>query len=258
MRHFSEVDSTNGQLKVEAKAGNVPEGTVFTTDFQTNGRGRLDRRWESPPGQGLLFSLLLFPELPPDQLPLISLMGSMAVLDGILKFMEEYPIRCDALQAIELKWPNDLIVDGRKICGILSETGLDNQRRRFFILGIGLNVNQTSDDFPEPLQDTAVSLRMIVGFDLLRDHLLRYILKELEECYNRLKVEGSDWIAPLWLERSRYEERSVTVMNHKRKITGIVVGLESNGALKLRISGDPAKVETIYSGDVTSRCSQDQ
>ena len=251
IRHFSEIDSTNRRLKAEAQTGNVVEGTVFTADHQTSGRGRFDRRWESSSGQGLLFSVLLFPELDPDRLPLISFMGSMAVLDGILKFMEKvHQVKQDVHQRFSLKWPNDLVVDGRKICGILSETGMDDQGRRFFILGIGLNVNQTRDDFPQSLHDKAVSLQMIIGSDLMRDHLLRYILKELGDWYHRLKEEGADWIVPLWLERSEYTGRSITIIDHNRKITGVVVGLDSNGALRLRIAGDPAKIETIYSGDV--------
>ncbi len=234
------IDSTNSLLKAEAQTGKAAEGAVIMAEHQTDGHGRLNRSWESPPGKGLLFSTLLYPKISEKMLTLIGLMASMAVLDGIREV-----IGSDT--AISLKWPNDLLVHGKKICGILSEGGYVD-KRGFVVVGIGLNVNQDRSDFPAELRDSAGSLYLMTGQKHSRIELLRQILISLEKYYLKLQNQGSGWIASTWIKRAGIIGESVTVSQHDEKISGTAVGIAPDGALQIEDnSGD---VKTIYSGDV--------
>lgn len=237
---FPVIDSTNSLLKAEAQAGKAAEGAVIMAEHQTDGHGRLNRSWESPPGKGLLFSTLLFPKIADKKLTLIGLMASMAVLDSVQEVVgSDIPI--------SLKWPNDLMIDGKKICGILSEGGSVGDKC-FVVVGVGLNVNQKSEDFPVEIRDSAVSLYMLTGEPHAKNEILRHILISLERYYLRLQDQGSGWIAKTWIERAGTVGKQVTVSHNGNKIAGVAVGIAPDGALQIK--DEHGEVMTIYSGDV--------
>ena len=271
LRRLEVVESTNSLLKAEAEAGLVEEGAVVVAEHQTAGRGRLDRRWEAPPGKALLFSALLYPELPPDKLPLAGLMVGLAVSESVSRFVgesvsENYELRITNYELKEsdksplqskiqnpkskiiLKWPNDILAGGRKLGGILCESGFGPNGRRFVVAGVGLNVNQTAEDFPPGLRNAAASLYLVTGQIKEREAVLGMLLTALERSLLRLRDEGCGWIVPEWLAQAPIVNQRVTVTEGKTKITGLGLGLEPNGALKLRL--DDGSVRLIHTGDL--------
>ena len=255
VRHLEITTSTNALLKAEAEAGVAQEGAVVVAEHQTTGRGRFDRRWEAPPGKALLFSVLLKPIIESGQVQLIGLMVSMAVLDGLIE-LSGSETRDGSLLSLtnrdsffQLKWPNDILADGRKLCGILCETGANKKNERFVVAGIGLNINQETGDFPPELRKTATSLYIITGKTQSREKLLGLILKRLERYYHKLNREGTDWIAATWMMRACLEGSEVTVTERNRKLTGICSGLKQDGALMLQMPDGSVRV--IYSGDIS-------
>lgn len=230
----------------------MEEGAIIIADHQTTGRGRLGRVWESSPGKSLLFSVLLFPELPKERIQLIGLMVSLGVLDGIREFVKQRgnveTVELKSLQNFRLKWPNDILWNGRKLCGILSEAGSTPSGRNFVVVGIGLNVNQSETDFSKEIYGIATSCSIIFRCRISRDGILNAILENIEKYYLRIKKDGSDWIPALWLSRSGALGQTVQVQQHEEIITGSVLGLEPDGALRLRLANSMEKV--IYSGDV--------
>ncbi len=234
------IDSTNDLLKAEAEDSISDEGDIIIAEHQTAGRGRIDRQWESPPGKSLLLSILLKPEIPSEKLQLAGLMISLGVLDGLNDYLE--------CESIRLKWPNDLIAGGRKLCGILSDAGVDKTGRNFVVAGIGINVNQTPTDFTEPLQDTATSLYIMTGNQHSRSAVLKLVIARIDEYYRRLKAEGSNWIASAWLEQAGISGREIEIKENNGNIRGVCKGLNEDGALLLELPD--GVVRMIYSGDV--------
>ncbi len=244
------VASTNDLLKAEAEQGKVEEGAVVLAEYQSSGRGRLDRQWEAPPGKSLLFSTLLFPETSQGNLQLTGLLTSLAMLDGLTSYFKndtEEPYNSDV--KIRLKWPNDLVVEKRKLCGILSDAGVDVLGRNFVVVGVGLNVNQSLNDFPEPLRRTATSLYLMTGHFQSRERILKAVIASLENYYLRLKTDGYAWIPATWLERAGIMGKRVEVSDNGGKLTGACAGLADDGALMLNLPDGKQKM--IYSGDIS-------
>lgn len=248
VRNFPVVESTNSLLKAEAESGIAGEGSVICTDYQTIGRGRLDRKWESPPGKSLLFSVLLYPGISPQIITLIGLAVSLAVYKALREYISNLNLeKPDHTNSIFLKWPNDILFSRKKICGILCETGLDNNERRFVVTGIGLNVNQAETDFSLKLNKPATSLLIETGMSHNRDSLLSCIILELNNFYGRIKESGTRWIADEWLSASGLLNTHIKVVQDKT-IYGTCLGILENGALQLKT--ESGKVVDIYSGDV--------
>jgi BirA family biotin operon repressor/biotin-[acetyl-CoA-carboxylase] ligase len=245
------IDSTNNLLKAEALEVIAAEGSIIVTDYQTAGRGRLDRQWESPPGKSLLFSVLLFPgDSTGGKLQLMGLMCSLGVLDGLIEYSKVTNEKSEIpIDRISLKWPNDLLVEQRKLCGILSDAGIDKNGRHFVVVGIGVNINQTFADFHGNIKNIATSLQLVSGKVQYRGLILKSILKHLEKYYQRLKQEGFEWIAAEWLHRSGLLGKKLEISDNNGKIQGVCTGLQKDGAMKLKLSDD--SIKTIYSGDVT-------
>lgn len=238
--YFDETDSTNSQAKLLLKAVPPPEGAAVVAEQQTAGRGRLGREWFSPKGTGLWSSLILHPALPVSDLAKLTIMAAVAVRRAV---QEETGAQ------LAIKWPNDLLWDGRKVCGILAELGGEADRLAFLVVGIGLNVNQAAEDFPESLRETAGSLRLATGRLVDRVTLLQEILRQLEVGYREVLRLG---FAGALEECRRYSAtlgRRVTVREGAKTLTGIAVGIADDGGLELRLeSGESIKV---YSGDTT-------
>lgn len=170
---YRSVKSTNDIALGLAEDGQT-EGTLITAEQQTAGRGRFGRDWKSPPQTGIYMSLILRPNFPPDQAPALSLVAALAVAESI----EQH---CPGQVAV--KWPNDVLIDRKKVAGILTELATDNSKIKHVVVGIGINVNQTNEDFPSDLRHKATSIRIALKEKIDRVALIQSILERFEPAY---------------------------------------------------------------------------
>ena len=252
---FAATDSTNLRAKELAHA-DAPDGTLVIADCQTSGRGRLSRQWLAPPGTSLLLSLILRPTLAPTQAARITMVCALAMADAI-EAVAALPVR--------LKWPNDLLINGHKVGGILTELGLDDDQVGFAVVGIGLNVNvdfgaETTTYAPDEAPDTsqasvssltatATSLSRELGRDVSRLKLLQQFLINVEARYEALQ-RGHTPVQE-WSRRLETLGRAVTVTDAGEAITGCAEGVDADGALLLR--RPDGQLVVIRAGDVTLR-----
>ena len=253
--YFETIDSTNRVAKELAHDG-VPEGALVIANAQTGGRGRLNRQWLSPPGDSLLMSLIFRPELTPLQAARITMICSLSIADAIERVT---PLN------VRIKWPNDILVQGRKTGGILTELGLQKDRLDFIVVGIGLNVNvifrDESPAFPldaapdtsqaslAVLADRSTSLLVETGHRIPRIPLLRQFLAQVEKRYLSLK---KGWIPNKeWGQRLATLNCEVTVTTPDKIITGWAEEVDADGALLVRLAD--RTVVRIIAGDVTLR-----
>lgn len=222
-----EVDSTNTRLKALAERG-APEGTLFVAESQTRGRGRRGRSWFSLPGKSLTFSLLLRPRLSPEVCPSLALLAGVALAKALedLGFLPE------------LKWPNDLLLAGKKAAGILLETATDLDEVPWVVLGVGVNVNLREEEMLS-LPFSATSLQVERGEPVLRVLVLRRFLVHFFEDYRKWKQSGdfSPWVAE-YNRRFAFMGKSVTVLGGREPVSGVVRGVDARGALRLKKHGE--------------------
>ena len=228
-----EVDSTQNVARALADAG-APEGTVVWADHQTRGRGRLGRPWTDEPGAALLISIILRPAAAFARLPQISLLAGAAVAEAV---------REESGLPVALDWPNDLLLHGRKVAGILAESFTSRDGSAVVILGIGFNVNQTR--FPDDLQSRATSLALETGRQFDRETLLKALLLRLEGWYHRWGAEGFAPVREAWRQGSRTLGRRVTA---DEGIGGIAVDLAEDGALIVQT--DSGVTVRVLAGDL--------
>lgn len=230
------VDSTNSWTRDLGLQG-APDGTVVTAEEQTGGRGRLGRSWVSPRGRNLYVSVLLRADLPPESLSQLSLVAGLAACETV-----------DEWCAATLKWPNDVLVGGRKVVGILSE--LESRgAARFVVLGVGININMRVTDFPADLRDKAGSIAAAVGAEVDRARVAGRLLSHLERRYDELRTRGFAAIAGEWTRRSGFTGRRIRVEEPGGVIEGEVVGLAPDGALCLK--REDGSEHRVIAGDVT-------
>jgi len=236
---FDSIDSTNLEAMRQAKLG-APEGLCIVAREQTLGRGRLDRSWHSPKDAGLYLSIVLRPQFELARWPLINLAAALAVHDAIFR-------TCDL--KVDIKWPNDIHMNDRKLCGILAET-VETNIGIAAIVGIGINLN--NEDFPAELKPHATSLRSATGIDVDRDLLANNLLKAFAERYDFLTTAaGGEHIIREWCANSSYASgRQVRVTLGDERVAGVTRGLESDGAL--RIETADGKIKIVRAGDVTA------
>ncbi|MGO4731584.1 biotin--[acetyl-CoA-carboxylase] ligase [Paenibacillus sp. 2KB_22] len=213
--------STQGDVLKLAEQGQA-EGAVVIAEEQTGGRGRFGRQWFSPPGKGIWMSVLLRPDLPLQHTPQLTLLTGVAVCRAVRT--------CTGADA-GIKWPNDLLIDGRKVCGILLESTVEDHEVRYCIAGIGVDVNFDPEDYPEDLTTIATSLKMETGQPVDRTKLTAAILTELEQLYFLYQKEGFGVISALWEALSVSLNREITVTNPQGVIEGKAIGLDPSGAL---------------------------
>ncbi|NLW56126.1 MAG: biotin--[acetyl-CoA-carboxylase] ligase [Firmicutes bacterium] len=236
IEYYDELSSTNQRAKELLVS--CPEGTVVLAESQTAGRGRLGRRWFSPPGTGIWMSLILRPQLPPAQLSKLTLVAAVALSQAIFAELEVRPL---------VKWPNDLYWNGRKLSGILTELTGEMGRLESVVLGVGLNVNQKPEDFPEEIREQAGSLWMIKKSPVDRKALLRRYLEVLEVEYFRALTDGFDRILEYCRQYTYTLGRHVTVTNGAQTFSGIAVAIDEDGGLIIDQDGQSRKV---IAGDV--------
>jgi BirA family biotin operon repressor/biotin-[acetyl-CoA-carboxylase] ligase len=241
---IEEIDSTNLYLMEQGKK-DAPEWTVAISEEQTRGRGRLDRRWQSPAGVGLWFSILLRPAISPDDCHLVNLLSAVSLADYL-----EQQIRGKMAGDfnIGLKWPNDLFIRGKKLSGILLQSNISAGRIHFLVLGIGLNVNQTVMDFPDKIREKAVSLRMATGHKWSREKLLAGFLEIFYEKYYRFLPLKKKDIIESYLKKVLYMDEEISININGKTIGGVFKGLTPQGYLVLQ-SGNEEKI--ITTGEVS-------
>lgn len=237
--YWPQLASTNDEARRLARAG-APEGTLVLTDYQTAGRGRLDRRWEAPPGTSLLLSLVFRPLLTPVQVQQLTMVCGLAVAEAIELVT--------GLQ-VGLKWPNDIMVGGAKVGGVLTEIELIANRLDFVVVGLGLNVNLDPAQLPADLLVSATSLAHELGRDVARLPLLWVLLRSVEKRYVALSAGHSP--QGEWVERLVTLGQPVAVTASGSTLEGVAEGVDANGALLLRL--DDGRLQTIMAGDVTLR-----
>lgn len=235
--YFPELDSTNNYARALAESS-APEGTVVIAEQQSRGRGRLGRRWVSPPYVNLYCSILLRPTLPPARAPQITLMAAVALSEAITEF--------SPVPAL-IKWPNDILVGGKKLAGVLTEAISDARRIEFVILGIGVNVNYAPEAMPREIRESATSLAALAGRRINREDFLRRLIQDLDRCYAILQEDGFAALAPQWDARFGLKGRAVRIDMTDRSITGRVLGIDADGLLIVESGGGR---ERIVAGDV--------
>lgn len=239
-RFLPEVESTNAELSRLADEG-IAEGTVLVADHQRAGRGRLGRRWESPAGANLMFSLLLRPELAPAELPPLSLAAAVGVAAGLAPFLEEAP---------QVKWPNDLLsAGGKKICGILTELAAEIDRVRHVVIGVGINVNQTR--FASALAD-ATSLKREARTTFSRAEVLVSVLESVESWIDRVLEEGQggrEAMLAEWMAWAPWLGGQVEIRSGAERYRAKAIGIDQSGALLLQLRGGAKR--RLIAGDVS-------
>ena len=239
IRVFKETTSTNDVVEKMALDG-VAEGVVVIAESQTKGRGRLSRRWESSAGKGLWLSVLLRPSIAPQAATQITIGAAVSVVRAIRQVT--------GVEA-DIKWPNDVQVQGRKLCGILTELTAEVDRVRFLILGLGLNINQTPQDFPSEVRKIATSLAIESGEPVDRPNLAARLLEDLEHDYSRIRRGDFEKVATEWERCCSTLGKSVRIQMGDRVIQGRAESLDAEGALILRTTH--GNLERILGGDVT-------
>ncbi len=235
---FNETDSTNNVAFKLAEAG-ACEGTVVIADAQTRGKGRLGREWASPDGVNLYCSIILRPSITPVAASQLTFLSVVAVARSIERSTSLKPM---------IKWPNDILINGKKIAGLLNEMSAETEKVNFVVLGIGVNVNMRADQFPSDLRHPASSLFIEGGVPVNRTAFARILFHELDALYDTYLEEGYWAIREEWVARSQMYGRQVKVSCQERVMTGVVKGIDDIGALLLDLDG---REERVLSGDVT-------
>jgi BirA family biotin operon repressor/biotin-[acetyl-CoA-carboxylase] ligase len=235
---FDSLPSTNLEAARRAVEG-APEGLSVIADEQTAGRGRLGRHWVSPKGAGLYFSIILRPRFDLGAWPLITFVAALAVHDALLQ-------SCGL--ETDIKWPNDVMANNKKLCGVLAET-VETRAGGSVVLGIGVNLTSTS--FPTELRESATSLESLTGEMPDREAVLQAILEAFQRRYAMLQQpNGSGQVLSEWSQRSSFAAgKRIRVGNEYETLEGISRGLESDGALRLET--DSGEIRIVRAGDVT-------
>jgi len=238
IHHYFRTDSTN-RVALELGYTNEPEGSVVLAEEQTAGRGRAGRSWHSERANGIYVTLLLRPRISPVQAPLLTMMAGLSARAAIQAQTGLLP---------DVKWPNDLMLDGKKLGGILTEMHAETTLVRFVIVGIGINVNQ--EKFPSELSGIATSLRVETGKSQSRLELLARLLREFETDYNRFLRDGAASIVERFTQVSSYAcGKRVRVSNGNESYVGVTAGLRPEGLLQ--VQQDDGTLATVFAGDVT-------
>lgn len=243
IHHFTQVDSTNNCLKLLAEEG-APEGTVVVAEEQTAGKGRLGRSWSSPRSKGIIFSVLLRPPKPLEEISVFTLLTAVAVTRAVRKKFPEI----DA----GIKWPNDILVKGRKICGILTELKAEADRLHYLVVGIGLNVHHTLDDFPLEIKESATSIFLENDGQLPdRKETAREILREMDSVYREYLTMGAEGILEQWKALNITLGRKITIKSLRESFAGRALDVDKYGALT--VAGPGGERKRFVTGEITTQ-----
>ena len=234
-----EQESTNQTAKMLAEQG-ASHGTMVVAERQVSGRGRRGRPWHSPKGSGIWMSILLRPQIHPMSASMLTLVAAMAVYDAISSRVE----------GCAIKWPNDIVINGRKVCGILTEMSSELDNIHYVVIGIGINVN--TDDFPEDIAAVAASMHVITGEYYKRAEIIADVWKSFEKYYDQfLQTENLSLMVESYNQRLVNMRRKVYIEERGSQYEGTACGIDSEGALLVEKT-DGTRTAVI-SGEVSVR-----
>ncbi len=237
--HYDTIDSTNVQCKKQCGI-NLVEGMVVVSEEQTSGKGRLGRTWISPKSTGIWISVALTPNISPMLASRTTLIGAAAVYSALK----------DSHVKAQIKWPNDIVINGKKVCGILTEMSARIEKVNYIIMGIGINVNM--EEFPEELSEKATSLRNELGTFTDRKVLLARVLNRLEEFYEDFKTNGHiSRVINICREGSVLINKEVKIINGAVETLCTVVDIDEDG--ELIVKKEDGSIEKVISGEVSVR-----
>ncbi len=237
--YLKETDSTNTRAK-ELAAEGAPEGTLVIAEKQTKGRGRRGRNWFSPPGDGIYISLILRPAISPGETPRITLMTAVVLAEALISLMK---------LKLSIKWPNDILVNGKKLAGILTEISTEMDAVNYIVVGLGLNVNTRFENFPQEIKKSATSILIETGNRAPRIKLIQKCLKLYEQYYDMFKKNNFEPIMNRWRELADIIGKQIKVDVIGKTHIGEVVDVDNDGVLILK--DDQGMLQRIFSGDVT-------
>jgi BirA family transcriptional regulator, biotin operon repressor / biotin---[acetyl-CoA-carboxylase] ligase len=238
LHYFQELSSTNTHARALAESG-AREGEIVIAETQTHGRGRLGRRWESPPGRNLYLSIVLRPRLAPRHASQITLAAAVALVETVGWF---------SLRPPTIKWPNDILFNGKKLAGILTEAACDTERVWYVILGIGLNVNYGVDAMPEELRRRATSMADLTGKTVSRETILARLIQDMDRCYSELEESGFESLKPRWELHFALRGRRIRADLDGQTVIGRAHGIDREGALI--VEDERGQRRRIVAGDV--------
>lgn len=243
LHYLDETDSTNIDAKQYAHKG-APHGTVIVADMQTAGRGRKGKTWQSPAGKAIYMTILLRPDFSPDKVSMLTLVMGLSVAQAVAEIPGLNP---------GIKWPNDIVIDQKKICGILTEMEVQAEDASYVVVGVGINVNNSSpDEFPEEIRQTATSLKIASGASYSRAALIGRVLYYFEKNYDTF-VSSLD-LSGLMEDYHKYllnKDAEVKVLDPKGPYIGIARGINEAG--ELLVEKENGEVISVYAGEVSVR-----
>jgi BirA family biotin operon repressor/biotin-[acetyl-CoA-carboxylase] ligase len=237
--HYEESVESTQKIAHYLASENALEGTVVIAEQQLSGRGRMDRKWHSPKYAGIWMSLILRPNIPLPKSPQLTLLAAVAIVHAIEEMTELTP---------EIKWPNDILINGKKVTGILTELQAEADRIHSIIIGIGINVNQQKEDFPLELQEIASSLNIEKGEPIRRADLIRSIFKHFEKLYLLYLEQGFFPIKLLWEGYASSIGKDIRARTVTNTIEGKALGITDDGVLKLE--DKTGVIHYVYSADI--------
>lgn len=233
---FDEIDSTNREAMRQAESG-AEEGLVIIADHQTGGRGRLGRSWFTAGEDALAISILLRPDMAPEHVPQLSLLTAVALHRALVKYVPD----------IRIKWPNDLLVDGAKLAGILTEMRAEPGSVHAVVLGIGLNIRKPQEGWPKEITQRITDLTSASGEPISRLRIVADIIEALDACYDEYLNHGFARIREGWWKAHTASGRMVRAHGHSGYVEGIAEALDEDGALLMRVEGE---LQRFVAGDI--------
>ncbi len=224
--YYREVTSTNSIAKFMAQFG-AAESTIVMSSFQKTGKGRMKRQWSCPAGQGILMSMVLRPNISMQFVPQLTLLSAVAVAETIRKVTG-----CEA----RIKWPNDIVINGKKVCGILAESSFYGSNPEYVIIGIGINANLEADQLPPDCQKTSTSLKLELGHRVSRLSLIKEFISIWEEHYQGFLQVGHPYLRTKWIENNVTLGRNVTLNRENGPLNGLAVDISTRGGLIVKMS----------------------
>jgi BirA family biotin operon repressor/biotin-[acetyl-CoA-carboxylase] ligase len=237
--HFEEIVDSTQKIASHLVFEGAPEGMVVVAEQQTAGRGRLSRKWHSPKGTGIWMSIILRPAIPIHQAPQLTLLAAVSVARAV----EEY-----TGVSVGIKWPNDILINGKKAVGILTELQADTDKINAVIIGIGINVNQQKQDFAEDIQHIATSLAIEKGEEINRAELMQSIFLQMEKLYKEYLENGFTLIKILWESYAVSIGKKITARTLHQTFKGVAKGITEDGVLMLE--DESGKIHYIHSADI--------
>lgn len=235
---YVRTDSTNSRAKELAIAG-AAEGVLVIAEEQTQGRGRFDRHWFSPKGENIYTSLILRPFLPPEAVSQMVILTAVAAAEALI---------ATTSLPVTVKWPNDILIGGRKIGGLLMEMDMKMDVIDYMVVGLGINVNSTAERFPKEIREKTTSVLMETGKLFSRISLLCKYLEVLEHGYNVFRESGFEPIITRWKTLTKMMGKQISIQTINGSYKGVIVDMDHNGFLI--IQNDQGSEQRLFSGDI--------